>query len=125
MPNVLTMASEVLCGSKSPGDPTTEPPTSPTHGGTVATISSAKLKVNGMFVILKESIVNMTVAGCSNPATPATNPCITVTSVTAGEATKLKVGGKAVILDTLHGVTNGTPPGMLAVKTKQDKLTAI
>jgi len=53
-----------------------------------------------------------------------------VSSVTSGEATKLKVNGQAVMLDTLSGTTDGmvaktTPQMLLSATAGQTKLTAI
>jgi hypothetical protein len=46
-------------------------------------------------------------------------------SPSGGEASKLTVGGKAVILDTVAGSADGHPPaGLLSATAGQDKLTA-
>ncbi len=113
---VLTTASKVACGH----DP-----------GKVATSATAKLKVNGNLVLLKSGIAGKSVSGCSTVTDPNTSTlqCSTVTSVTAGEATKLKAGGSPVMLDTLAGATNGTvsgtPQTKLSATASQTKLTAI
>jgi hypothetical protein len=119
MPGVLTKGSNVTCG----------------HGGTVVTSSPAKLKVNGQAVLLKDGIASKPVSGCttppaSDPSGPTAIPCATVTSVDLGEATKLKVDGSAVMLETLAGKTDGmvakmTPQTLLSATAGQNKLTAI
>jgi ABC-type dipeptide/oligopeptide/nickel transport system permease subunit len=56
-----------------------------------------------------------------------------VATITAGAATRLTVGGIAVLLETLKGTTFGTPagtpaavpPGTLSATANQNRLTAI
>jgi hypothetical protein len=122
MSNVLTTSSNVTCG----------------HGpAKVLTSSSAQLTVNGSPVLLESSIKNQSIdANCSTvPASDNSGPtaikCTRVLAVTAGQATKLTVGGKPVILDTtLKGYTNGmvakvTPQTLLGGMALQSKLTAL
>jgi hypothetical protein len=119
MPAVLTMASEVLCG--------TAIPTPPQHGGRVSVSSTAKLTVDGQPVLVKDSILGKSVAGCTTPndSSKSLKTCLSVSSITNGEATKLTTGGKQVMLDTCAGATDGNPPGTVPADAKQDKLTAI
>ena len=120
MSGVLTISSNVTCG----------------HNGKVQTSSSAKLTVNGQAVLLKDSIASKSIATCSTkPAadasgTPTDAPCITVSSVDSGGATKLTAGGSAVMLETLAGQTDGmvtkvTPQLLLSATAGQSKLTAV
>jgi hypothetical protein len=94
---VLTTSSTVDCG----------------HGGAVSVSGESKLKVAGSPVLLKAGIDSKPVAATcllqdtSDSSGPLTIKCKTVTSVTAGEATKLKVSGSPVMLDTLAGGTDG------------------
>ncbi len=118
MAGVLTTSSKVICG----------------HGGTVSTSSSAKLKVSGNPVLLKTGIAQQAISGCTTtvkppPPGPVSKPCISVTSVDSGEATKLKAGGNPVILDLLTGQTDGTivnvtPQKLLSATAGQSKLKA-
>ncbi|AIE86497.1 hypothetical protein [Fimbriimonas ginsengisoli] len=95
MPYVLTVNSTVQCA----------------HGAKIALTSDAKLSVGGAKVLLLAGIQGATVNGCTNPTDPNTSSltCATVATAT-GTATKLTVGGKPVVLDSLSGTTNGTPP---------------
>jgi hypothetical protein len=96
MAKVLTTGSTVTC----------------THGGKVATGSTAKLKVNGLPVLLAAGVSERAVTTCpvvDDPNT-STTKCRKVATILKAPAAKLKVGGQAVILDTLTGMTNGTPP---------------
>jgi hypothetical protein len=124
MAKVLTMkpGSIVTCG----------------HGpGEVQTSSSAKLTVNKNPVLLVESIDNQSINACSTimendeapPNAAKSSPCNKVIGVTGGQASKLTVGNKNVILDTLTGNTNGMvdhviPQNHLGGKAMQSKLTA-
>ncbi len=124
MPNVLTTNSTVICG------PVVIVPT-PLHGGNVMITSLAKLTVNGNPILLKNSIENKIVNGCSTVANTntITVTCTQVDSVTVGEAAKLTQTGKPVMLDTLNGTTNGkvggTPQALLTAAANENKLTAI
>ena len=140
MPNVLTTVSTVTCGHLA-GDPT----------GKVTTSSTAKLRVNGNPVLLESSIDSQPILGCgivpkNDPSTgnPIDMPCTQVSvvpppitklppgnppAITDGRSTKLKVGGKAVMLDTLKGQTNGetggkSPLSDLSATAGQSKLVA-
>ncbi len=115
MAKVLTTASSVTCA----------------HGGTVGTSSTAKLAVNGAPVLLAASVAGKTVAGCTVTDDPntATKHCTAVAGILSGPATRLTVGGKPVVLETLTGSTDGTPPPTGAAlgpaTASQTKLQAI
>lgn len=112
MGSPLTIASDVECG----------------HKGVVEVTSSVKLTVNGSPVLLEASVASMPVTPgtCATQQTSTTSPCKTVTSVLPPSlATKLTVGGKPVVLDSLKGLTDGVPPGGLLATAGQSKLTAI
>ena len=120
MPKVLTKGSNVTCGH-SPGK--------------VTTIGEPKFKVSGQPVLLKTGIMGKPVSGCGTPPAadasgPTAKPCLTVTSVAAGEAIKLTAGGLPVMLDTLAGQTDGmvgkvTPQLLLSATAVQTKLTTV
>jgi len=141
MPNVLTTESTVTCGHLA-GNPT----------GKVKTNSSAKLKVNGNSVLLESSIDGQSISGCgivlkNDPSSgnPLDMPCTQVSvvpppisklpsgtppAITDGRSTKLKVGGKPVMLGTLKGQTNGmtggskSPLSDMSATAGQSKLVA-
>jgi hypothetical protein len=103
------------------------------HQGS-ATVSSvsARLTVGGKGVLLSGAESGLDFAGCTNqtttsPSSPA--PCVS-DSATAGAATKLTVGGTAVLLATAAGPTHpkATPaaPGTWSVTgAGQSKLKAV
>jgi hypothetical protein len=95
MAYVLTVSSTVKCA----------------HGGSVSLSSSAKLSVGGKKVVLMSGVQGAPISGCPTPDdtnTPSTK-CRTVVTAN-GTSTKLKVGGQPVVLDSLSGTTDGTPP---------------
>ena len=97
MPAVLTTASQVSCS----------------HGGKVTPlVGSARLTIVKAAVLTVDTslspILSCSVLASSGP--PVTAPCLAAT-MKAGSATKLKVGGKAVLLATLSGITDGQPAG--------------
>ncbi len=117
MSGVLTTSSNCTCG----------------HSGTVSTSSSTKLRVSDSPVLLQAGIAGQSVGNCST--TPAADSsgtiglkCTSVTSVTAGAATKLQCGSQPVMLDALAGATNGIanrlPQTSLSATAGQTKLTA-
>jgi hypothetical protein len=107
MPFVLTTSSDVHCPTK----------------GTVTPDGKPKLTVAGAAVTTPAGIKGKTVSGCKIANSNSTTQCTSVTSA-AGAATKLKVGGTGVALDTLKGTTNGTTPALSAV-AGQSKLKAV
>ena len=119
MAKVLTVNSAITCELKQE--------TPPLHGGTVATISTAKLTVSGSPVLLKDGILSMGIIGCKTAPPPQSNkPCTQVASVMAGEASKLTATTMPVMLqETIKGGTDGNPAGFLGADAKQSKLTAI
>jgi hypothetical protein len=115
MPPVLTDVSFVDCG----------------HSGRVSTAGETKLKVDGALVLLQDGIQGHSVGACPvvDDSNSGTLKCRTVTAVTGGQATKLRVNGRPVMLDTLSGGTDGTAGGtpvqLLSGRAGQAKLEAV
>jgi hypothetical protein len=103
----------------------------PVHGGTVNKTGLPKLTVNGSPVLGGSGINGDTITGCKTVtnAMAGNKQCLNVTSVLPiSFATKLKVSGEPVALETLLGATNGTVAGLpqaLAANAMQTKLTAV
>ncbi len=111
MPNVLTVGSTVKC----------------VHQGTVQLVASQSLlKVDGDAILVEGDLNGALISGCT-PASQSSKPCTMVTGMTLGLALKLKVGGKAALLETAMGTTDGMPtaPVLWNVQTAgQTKLVA-
>jgi hypothetical protein len=85
-----------------------------THQGQVQAVAGqSKLKVAGALVLVDGDLNLATISGCTTVANPpaGTVTCATTTPPTSGVATKLKVGGKGVLLDSVAGKTSGTVTG--------------
>ena len=118
MAKVLTTASTISCGHE----------LSINHAQ-----SQAMLQVNGNPVLLPDNVNGLTIppAQCFTTVTvnPPSKKC-TKATMTTGSATKLKVKGQPVVLDTLAGQTDGqvlgvTPQLLLkATAAATDKLSA-
>jgi hypothetical protein len=114
MPAVLTTASQLRCMH---GAQLTVPP------------SQASLKVDGSPVLLVTDLMAATVTGCpNNDPSKGLTPCLKVTAVTMGGATRLTMRGTPVALDTACGTTNATPPAPVMWRVNsagQTKLSAV
>lgn len=112
MPALLTTAARVMCN----------------HGGTVTlTAAHRTLSVDGAPVLVKADLVGATVTGCATPQSNSTKPCLTVTSVLAGESRSLTVAGAAAMSAAAQGLTDGVTaagPGQWSVSSTQSKLVA-
>jgi hypothetical protein len=118
MSGVLTESSVLQCSHQS---------------GTVKVsgAGASKLTVLGMAVLRKDSVVRTTldppnVSGCTNSG-GSNQPCQHVTALSKGEAQKLTVEGKPVLLEAFSGATDSVPPGTASLAPSgvgQTKLAA-
>jgi hypothetical protein len=84
------------------------------HAGKVKpTATQQKLKVAGAKVLVTGDLSGAPISACATPPDPNTSTlkCLTVLTATGGVATKLKVAGKGVLLQSVNGQTNGTVGG--------------
>lgn len=91
------------------------------HGGSVTlTGGRSALTVDGKPVLARLDVLGAVVSGCGTPATSSTKPCTAVTSLIAGEATRLSVGGQKVLTTGARGLTDGVSadgPGQWSVQS--------
>ena len=115
MAKVLTTNSTVLCDVTAPK----------LHGGGVSKTGADKLKVSSSGVLLPSGLGP--ISDCKTVPPPSgQTACTSVTSILpVSIATKLRINGIGVLLETLKGVTSGTPPGSLYAEAKQTKLTSV
>src|SRR5262245_38529606 len=81
--------------------------------GNVTNQPSQKLvTVDGRKVLVKTDPEGRNIKLCPN-INVTMKPCTQTLQVTVGYSTLLKVDGQPVCLDTVRGLTNGTPPGIV------------
>ena len=74
--------------------------------------SQSFVTVEGRRILVEPDPIGRSISGCPNTG-PTIKPCTSTLSVTAGYSTFIKIDGHAVCLDTLVGLTDGTPPGVV------------
>lgn len=86
------------------------------HQGKVAlTPSQSKLTIGGQAVLVETDVAGKSIAGCTLPTTMTSVTCLAVVSeIPGGTSLRLKVGGKAVLIDSANGLTNGSQSGVPA-----------
>lgn len=83
------------------------------HGGRVQlTASQSRLKVGGAAVLVEGDLASKPLSACITPVQPpppgpVSKPCMMVSSDSGGVSSKLKVGGKGVLLESHRGQTDG------------------
>jgi hypothetical protein len=81
------------------------------HAGVVKnTTSQAFARIAGELVLVQPDPQGRTIVGCPN-AGPTIKPCTTTLPVQAGYSAFVRIAGHPVCLDTVWGLTDGTPPG--------------
>jgi len=68
--------------------------------------------VAGRKVQIQPDPESRTIGGCPNYG-PTIKPCTTTLPVRGGYSTFIRISGKPVCLDTVWGLTDGTPPGIV------------
>ncbi|HDP88381.1 MAG TPA: hypothetical protein ENN42_00230 [Thioalkalivibrio sp.] len=58
------------------------------------------------------------IVGCPNVG-PAIKPCTATLKVKQGYSALIRIDGRPVCLDTVTGLTDGTPPGTVEYKVRQ------
>ncbi|MGO4587894.1 hypothetical protein [Paenarthrobacter sp. 2TAF44] len=81
------------------------------HDGKVKTVPSQEwVRVKGSPVLVDNDPQGRDISMCPNVGINI-KPCNKTLPVTKGYSTFIRIGGKAVCLDTVEGFTDGTPPG--------------
>lgn len=92
---VVTLSAVVRCG----------------HDGRVQNVASQHwVRVGGSEVLVDADPERRAITGCPNIG-PTMKPCTTTLAVTAGYSGWVRIGGAAVVLSDLDGLTDGTVPG--------------
>lgn len=75
------------------------------------------LAVENRKVLVEIDPVGRPIAGCPNYGA-GIKPCIVTLPVQVGYSDFLRVDGRRVCLDTVEGLTDGTPPGTVKYKVR-------
>ena len=83
------------------------------HAGVVKnTNAQTYVTVAGRKVQIQPDPESRTIGGCPNYG-PTIKPCTTTLPVRGGYSTFIRISGSPVCLDTVWGLTDGTPPGIV------------
>lgn len=90
------------------------------HGGTVKLITTQDfVRINKRLVLIEDNPENRSIHACPNE-----NPvigikrCMLTLKVKEGYSAFIRIAGHAVCLDTVEGLTDGTPPMMIKYTVK-------
>jgi len=109
MPGVVTSNARIICA----------------HGGQVTLIpSQTTVTIQGGAVLCEPDLVGAPIVGCTQPASPSSKPCTAVVSTLPGSSSpQILVGGRPAYIQTLSGITDGVPPGVITVVNPGQTLT--
>lgn len=79
--------------------------------------SQSLVTIDGRKVLVDDDPERRSIARCPNIGATI-KPCQTTLKVKTGYSTWVKVDGKAVCLETVLGLTDGTPPGIVEYKVR-------
>jgi hypothetical protein len=83
------------------------------HRGTVRNVASQSLvTIDKRKVLVEVDPEGRSIGGCPNIGATV-KPCTNTLRVTQGYSTFVRVDGHRVCLDTVTGLTDGTPPGTI------------
>jgi hypothetical protein len=86
--------------------------------GNISNRPSQKLvTVNGRRFLVENDPEGRGISLCPNIGITM-KPCVNTLKVVQGYSTFVKVDGRAVCLDTVQGLTDGTPPGVVQYKVR-------
>jgi hypothetical protein len=86
--------------------------------GTIQNQPSQKLvSIDGSVVLVDNDPEGRPISLCPNIGLTI-KPCTTTLKVTVGYSTFLKIDGHKIALDTVLGLTDGTPPGVVQYKVR-------
>ena len=76
------------------------------------TAAQTWVRVEGQPVLVRADPVGRPISGCPNIG-PTIKQCLTTLEVRSGYSPWIQVDGRPVVLDTVTGLTDGTPPGVV------------
>ncbi|MBX3628406.1 MAG: hypothetical protein KF908_00585 [Nitrosomonas sp.] len=75
------------------------------------------VRIRGKRVLVARNPENRTITGCPNTG-PSIKPCTKTLKVTRGYSALVRINGRNVCLSNVTGLTDGTPPGIVAYKVR-------
>lgn len=81
------------------------------------TATQSWVTIDGRPVLVEDNPENRPIVGCPNVG-PTIKPCLTTLVVKVGYSNLLRIGGHRICLDTVTGLTDGTPPGTVQYKVR-------
>ncbi len=95
------------------------------HDGKVENVPSQEwVRVKGSPVLVDNDPQGRDISMCPNVGINI-KPCNKTLPVTKGYSTFIRIGGKAVCLDTVEGFTDGTPPGGVKYNVRRPGQTLV
>jgi hypothetical protein len=73
--------------------------------------------VAGRKVLVEKDPVGRPIAGCPNVGATI-KPCLLTLEVQAGYSNWIRIDGRRICLDTVTGLTDGTPPGVVKYQVR-------
>ena len=86
--------------------------------------SQSWVTVEGRPVLVRSDPEGRPIAGCPNLG-PTIKPCTLTLAVQQGYSTLVTIDGRPVCLDSLAGLTDGTPPGTMKYKVNAPGQTLV
>jgi hypothetical protein len=87
--------------------------------GTVSIAATQDLvTIEGRRVLVATDPEGRTISGCPNSG-PTIKPCQKTLKVREGYSDLIRIDGRALCLDTVTGLTDGTPPGTVDYKVRR------
>lgn len=82
------------------------------HASGVVTLVASQtfVAIDGGRILVGSDTIGKGIAGCPN-AGPTIKPCTSTLNLEAGRSAFVTINGRPVLLDTVVGGTDGTPPG--------------
>jgi hypothetical protein len=95
------------------------------ENGVVGIVGTQRLvTVNGRKVLVDNDPEGRPIAGCPNVGATI-KPCTSTLKVAVGYSTFIQVDGRRVCLDTVTGLTDGTPPGTVVYEVRNPGQTLV
>ena len=73
--------------------------------------------VNGRHMLVENDPEGRPIVGCPNIGATI-KPCLVTLKAQAGYSTYVRIDGRRVCLDTVSGLTDGTPPGVVKYQVR-------